>query len=386
MEEELKVLLLEDVELDAELTEYEMRREGLNFKSRRVETENDFIKNLDDFKPDIILADYSLPSFDGLSALIIARDISPKTPFIIVSGKIGDENAVKLLKLGAKDYVFKHNLNKLVPAIKRALIEKDELEELIESREELKKANAELIQMHDELKSTINKLKISNAELQQFAYVASHDLQEPLRMVVSFTQLLDSRYKDQLDKDADEFIEFIVEGSHRMKDLIDGLLAFSQLNIQASEFKAVNLQLIIADVMLDLKTYIDENKAQITHENLPKINADYQQIRQLFQNLIANAIKFRSNEPPRIHISAQESKNTWKIGVSDNGIGINPEHQKRIFEVFKRLHNRKEYPGIGIGLSLCKRIMNIHNGKIWVESEPGKGSTFYFTIPQLKNG
>jgi signal transduction histidine kinase len=382
MEEELKVLILEDVELDAELTEYEMRREGLNFKSRRVETENDFIKELENLKPDIILADYSLPTYDGLSALKIARDKSPKTPFIFVSGKIGNEYAIEMLKMGAKDYVFKHNLNKLVPAIERALIEKNEIEELIESRQELQTANEELIQMQGELKNTINKLTISNAELEQFAYVASHDMQEPLRMVASFTQLLDSRYKGQLDKDADEYIEFIVEGAHRMKDLIDGLLAFSRLKTQVSEFKEVSLELLMADVTLNLKKSIEENKVQITYEPLPTITADFSQIMQLFQNLISNAIKFHANEPPEIHISAHDSGKEWLFSISDNGIGIDTNHQERIFEVFKRLHTREEYPGTGIGLSICKRIVNIHNGKIWVESETGKGSTFYFTIPK----
>lgn len=255
-------------------------------------------------------------------------------------------------------------------------------EELQTSNEELQVANEELINQQDELQELIKKLEISNRELEQFAYVASHDLQEPLRMVSSFTQLLEMRYKDKLDKDADEFIQFIVEGANRMKDLIDDLLAFSRLNTEAKPFESVNMGQSVNAVISYLKPGIEESNAEIIVDLLPTVMGDSSQIRQLFQNLISNAIKFRRDKPPQIHISAQDLGNEWKIGVSDNGIGIGPEHQRKIFEIFKRLHTRKEYAGTGIGLAICKRIVDRHGGRIWVESEEGKGSTFYFTIPK----
>jgi signal transduction histidine kinase len=246
------------------------------------------------------------------------------------------------------------------------------LEEQVKERtQELSKSNIEL--------------KRSNKELKQFAYISSHDLQEPLRMVTSFTQLLERRYKGQLDNEADDYIEFIVEGAHRMKYLIDDLLAFSRLNTQAKELESVELENVIDDVLSNLSVTIKENKACITYDPLPTVNADKTQMMQVFQNLVANAIKFQGSNPPKIHISAHKDEKEWKFAVTDNGIGIDPEYQKQIFEVFKRLHTREEYPGSGIGLSVSQKIIRRHGGNIWVESELGKGSTFYFTIPHSIN-
>ena len=254
--------------------------------------------------------------------------------------------------------------------------------ELQSTTEELEMVNAELIDQKNELRELVDSLAVSNRELEQFAYVASHDLQEPLRMVTSFTQLLEKRYKGHIDDDADEYIDFIVEGAHRMKDLIDDLLVFSRFNTQAKEFELFDLNNALNGVLSYLQTYIVENNTQITYDPLPLIVGDSSQIQQLFQNLLSNAIKFQDDEPPRIHISADESSDEWKFGVSDNGIGIDPEYQEQIFNVFKRLHTRIEYPGTGIGLSICKKIVERHGGRIWVKSKLGEGSTFYFTIPK----
>jgi PAS domain S-box-containing protein len=261
-------------------------------------------------------------------------------------------------------------------------------EELQATSEELKTTNEELqlqmdfeVEAKRELEEIARKLKVSNKELEQFAYVASHDLQEPLRMVTSFTQLLERQYKGQFDKDADEYIGFIVEGSKRMKYLIDDLLEFSRLNTQAREFESVLLEITLEDVLRNLTPSIKENNVQISHDLLPTIIGDPSQINQLLQNLITNAIKFHGDESPQIHISAEESKGEWIISISDKGIGIDIEHQEQIFRIFKRLHTREKYEGTGIGLAICKRIVEKHNGRIWVESELGKGSTFYFTIP-----
>lgn len=255
-------------------------------------------------------------------------------------------------------------------------------EELQSTTEELQVSNEELQNQQDELRKLIDKLEVSNRELEQFAYVASHDLQEPLRMVSSFTQLLEHRYKDQLDEDADDYIGFIVEGAYRMKDLIDDLLAFSRLNTETKPFEVFNMETALNSVLSYLKSSIEEHDVKITHDSLPSINGDSSQIQQLFQNLISNAIKFRGDESPCIHISAEKTGYGWLFGVRDNGIGIDTEHQEKIFEVFRRLHTRDEYEGTGIGLSICKKIVERHGGRIWVESKEGEGSTFYFTMPQ----
>jgi len=225
-------------------------------------------------------------------------------------------------------------------------------------------------------------LKRSNEELQQFAYVASHDLQEPLRAVASFTQLLSERYKGKLDKDADEFIAFAVGGANRMQTLINDLLSYSRLETRGKPPEPTDSHDALGRALANLGTAIRESGALVTNDDLPMVKADEGQLVQLFQNLIGNAIKFRGQEPPRVHISAVSKGNEWLFSVRDNGIGIAQEYQERIFTIFQRLHSREEYPGTGIGLALCKRIVERQGGTIRVESEPGSGSTFLFTLPK----
>lgn len=270
--------------------------------------------------------------------------------------------------------------------------DKEELEGLVGQRtEELRDANARLSVELDErrraelkLAQYVQDLARSNAELEQFAYVASHDLQEPLRMVASFTQLLAKRYRGRLDQDADEFIGFAVDGANRMQQLINDLLAYSRVGTRGKSPAPTDLNEVLGYAEANLNEAIKESGAVVTHEPLPIVDVDQVQFTQLFQNLLANAIKFRSRETPRIHVSAQVQEGDWLIAVQDNGIGIAPEHRERIFSVFQRLHSRAEYPGTGIGLALCKKIVERHGGRIWVESAPGQGSTFYFNIPGVR--
>jgi light-regulated signal transduction histidine kinase (bacteriophytochrome) len=225
-------------------------------------------------------------------------------------------------------------------------------------------------------------LKRSNQELEQFAYVASHDLQEPLRMVASFTQLLQKRYKDKLDQDANEFIYYAVDGATRMQSLINDLLKFSRVGTQGKQFKATDMNVVLDKVKLDLSQLIFATKANIIIEALPVIMADDSQMMQLFQNLLSNAIKFRGERSPRIHISSEVKQDEWIFSVRDNGIGIESKDFDKIFEIFQRLHNEEEYEGSGIGLAICKKIVQRHGGKIWVESKLNEGTTFYFSIPK----
>jgi len=233
-----------------------------------------------------------------------------------------------------------------------------------------------------ELAERARDLERSNMELQQFAYVASHDLQEPLRTIASFTQLLAKRYHDKLDDKAREFINFAVDGSKRMQTLINDLLAYSRVGTQGKPFAPTRCDAVLDRILKNLKIGIESSGAVITREPLPVVIGDEVQLAQLFQNLLTNAIKFRAADIPRIHISATLDGTTWKFMVRDNGVGISPEHHDRIFVIFQRLHTRTEFPGTGIGLAISKKVAERHGGQIWIEATPGGGSTFCFTIPQ----
>jgi PAS domain S-box-containing protein len=239
--------------------------------------------------------------------------------------------------------------------------------------DDIKKAEERLYKLNSDLER-------SNKELEQFAYVASHDLQEPLRMISSFTQLLYKRYNDKLDKDANEFIEYIVDGADRMQRLIQDLLSFSRITTRGGNFTQADTHQALGEAILNLQILIKESGAIITNENLPVVFADYSQVVQLFQNFIGNSIKFRSEESPHIHISSKLINDELVFSVKDNGIGIDPMYFDRIFVIFQRLNAGKQYPGTGIGLAICHRIVQRHEGKIWVESLLGKGSVFHFTL------
>lgn len=233
-----------------------------------------------------------------------------------------------------------------------------------------------------ELQETLKQLKRSNAELEQFAYVASHDLQEPLRMITSFLQLLQRRYEHQLDSDANEFIQFAVDGAARMQELVSDLLTYSRIGRKTGKFEDVDTEDILKQITFDSRVLIEENNADISYENLPVVCADYTQLVQVFQNLISNSIKYNEQERPTIHISAEKKVNDWVFKVKDNGIGIDSRHGDLVFKIFQRLHGRDEYEGTGIGLAIVKRIIEQHGGMIWYDSKPSEGSIFYFSIPQ----
>ncbi len=250
----------------------------------------------------------------------------------------------------------------------------DFFQSIIRDISERKQAEAKLSQAVEELTR-------SNEELEKFAYVASHDLQEPLRMVSSFVQLLEKRYKGKLDQDADDFINFAVDGANRMQTLITDLLAYSRVGRRGKEFKQTSCEAVLDRALSNLQAVVEQSGAVVTRDPLPEVMGDSSQLTQLFQNLIGNAVKFCKDRTPSIHISAEQKKKEWVFSIRDNGIGIAPEYFDRIFSIFQRLHGRQEYQGTGIGLAICRKVVERHGGRIWVESEPGSGSTFYFTIP-----
>lgn len=236
----------------------------------------------------------------------------------------------------------------------------------------------------DELEARAEELQKSNAELERFAYIASHDLQEPLRMVSSYTQLLARRYRGKLDQDADEFIEYAVDGATRMQTLINDLLTYSRVGTQGGELAPTDLSKVFAAARNNLQIAVEESGATVTSDDLPTVLGDFTQLVQLFQNLIGNAIKFRGEEPPEIRVGVERRGRDWELRVQDNGIGIEPRYAERVFVIFQRLHTREDYPGTGIGLAVSKRIVERHGGRMWIESEPGEGSTFFFTLPTIE--
>jgi len=266
---------------------------------------------------------------------------------------------------------------------------RDHLEELVKEHTaefknlniQLEKELAERRRAEEKLKESLEEIERSNKDLEQFAYAASHDLQEPLRIVASYTQLLEKRYKDHLDDDARDFIKYTVAGATRMQKLIDGLLSYSRVQTRGKPFEPTDCSSVVEQAISNLKIHIDETHAIVESDDLPTVDADEMQLVRLFQNLIDNALKFHGSEVPRIQISASKLGNKWMFSVSDNGIGIDPECKDRIFVIFQRLHREEDYPGTGMGLAICKRIVERHEGHIWVDSYLGQGSTFYFTIP-----
>lgn len=246
---------------------------------------------------------------------------------------------------------------------------------------EFKRAEETLARLNEDLRANAEDLERSNGELEQFAYVASHDLQEPLRMVASYCQLLQRRYQDQLDEDANEFIGFAVDGANRMQRLINDLLAYSRVGTQGKPLEPTDCAEIVQQALMNLRVAIDESDARVTTDQLPTLPADATQLVQLFQNLIGNALKFRAEIAPEVHVGVRQVDGNWQFSVRDNGIGIDPQYAERIFMIFQRLHGAGEYAGTGIGLAVCKKIVERHGGQIWMESEPGQGTTFHFTLP-----
>jgi signal transduction histidine kinase len=363
----LRVLHVEDNGLDAELVAHALRKGGFAVSVAVAQDKAGFERQLHAHHPDIVIADYNLPQWTGMEALAVLRSDGSDIPLILVSGAVGHVTAVDCIKRGATDYVLKDELARLPEAVRRALQEKH----LLASR---RKAEEDLARKVEELAR-------SNADLEQFAYVASHDLQEPLRMVAAYTQLLSERYAGNLDDNADKFLGYAREGALRMQTLIQDLLAFSRVGRNGAVPGPVDCEAVVKEVLLSLGPAIQESGAVVTHTTLPTIVADRSQMSQLLQNLIGNAIKFRGQEAPMISLAAERVGSDWLFSVSDNGIGIAPEYAANIFVVFQRLHGRTEYPGNGIGLAICKKIVERDGGKIWVEAQPAHGSIFRFTVP-----
>ena len=356
----IRVLVVEDSASDSELMLHALKTGGFESDVHLVQAPADFADRIRTHKYDIVLADYNLPGWDGMETVTMLHQENLDIPVVLVSGALGELKAVECIKRGAADYVLKDHLARLPQSVRRAIEEK-------ELRDENRRAQEELAR--------------SNRDLEQFAYVASHDLQEPLRMVATYTQLLAERYQGKLDENADKYIHYAVDGALRMQTLVKDLLAFSRVGRKQEPAHETDCNLVMQSVIANLKSTIQESGAQITYGTLPVLVAAQSELAQLFQNLVGNAIKFRSAKTPEILITACQKKKEWWFAVEDNGIGIAPEYVEDIFVIFKRLHTREEYPGSGIGLAICKKIVEHNHGRIWVESQPGHGSKFQFSWP-----
>lgn len=358
--QQLRVLVVEDDPTDIDLSLRALQKGEFDTDSATVQTADEFLERVRHTQYDVILADYNLPHWNGMDTIAILRREDLDIPVIIVSGYLGDLKAVECIKQGAADYVLKDHLLSLPDCVRRALREK---------------------KLREENRRTQEDLARSNRDLEQFAYVASHDLQEPLRMVASYTQLLAERYKGKLDENADKYIHYAVDGATRMQMLVKDLLAFSRLGRQGMHPQLTDCAAIICLAEQNLRAAIEESGARVECGQFPAIVGDAALLVHVFQNLIGNAIKFRGTEPLVVQITAEKAKQEIIVSIADNGIGIAPEHAELIFEIFKRLHTRAEYPGSGIGLAICKKIVEQHGGRIWMESEPGHGCTFRFSLP-----
>jgi len=372
----LQILLLEDSASDAKLIVQELSRMDRPIEVERVFAADTMRAALQSKPRDIIVSDWVIPNFGALAALAILKELQLDLPLIIVSGVVGEDTAADAMRAGAQDYVLKERLTRLRPAIEREV--RDHAE-----RVERRQADAALQQAEALLLRKVEELNRSNEELAQFAYIASHDLQEPLRMVASYTQLLARRYKGRLDADADEFIAFAVDGVDRLQRLFQGLLEYSRVGTKGGALLETSSEGALEQATLNLHEAIEQSGAQVTHDPLPAVLADKLQLIQLLQNLVGNAIKYhRPGVPPRVHVSSAKEAATgrWRFSVRDNGLGIEAKYFARIFGMFQRLHKRDEFGGIGIGLSICKRIAERHGGVVSIESEPGQGSSFHFTL------
>ena len=409
IKENIKILILEDNTADADLLVRHLTKAGLSFVSKIVESRKSFEDALDNFLPDIILSDYSLPSFDAVSAFKIIKDKNLNIPFIIISGIIGEENAVMLIKEGVTDYVSKSNFSSLLQKITRALKEAEELIEKEDLLEKLKIQTAALLVANQELefqnaekeKRAIELLN-ANKELLAFNFISSHDLQEPLRKIQIFISIMMDKEMKTMTEDGKNNLKRIHVAATRMRQLIEDLMDFSRVSTNDHHYEMSDLKDIIEDVKLELTDTIHQKKAVFKVKGLIPVKIIAFQFRQLIYNLMSNSLKFSIPEtPPEITIQSVMLKNKdfrllnlpqtseicdyWHLSFQDNGIGFEAEYNQNIFVIFQRLHHTEDYLGTGIGLAIVKKIVENHNGIIIADGNLNNGVTFNIYIPVTKD-
>ncbi len=366
----MKILLIEDNPADAEyIRELLLDQTEPSFEIAHEESLSRGAHRLEEGGIDLILLDLGLPDSQGIDSIRAMQARSGSVPVVVLTGLDDEETGIRALQEGAQDYLIKGELSSplLVRSIRYA-IERHRVEMALRESEETARRRAEDLQR-------------SNEDLERFAYAVSHDLQEPVRMITSYAQLLARRYKGKLDADADEFIGFIEQGSRRMHDLIADLLEYSRVSTRQQPLVPIDTEAVLAATLENLRFALEEQGGTVTHDPLLAVLGNPTQLQQVFQNLIGNGIKFRrEGVAPRIHVAAERTGGMVRFSVADNGIGIEPQYFERIFVIFQRLHGREQYEGTGIGLAIVRRIVERHGGRIWVESRVGEGTAFHFTL------
>jgi len=381
MNQLLRALIVEDNPNDALLLTYELEQGGFSLEWQRVDTPEDMKKALVEKIWDIILSDYSMPSFNALDALKILRESGLDIPFIVISGTIGEETAVESLKAGAQDFFVKGRLFRLNSAIRREL--KD-----LETRKARRKAEQDLEVSYQLLQQYTKKLEQSNKELEHFATIASHDLQTPLRKIQAFADMSQKAFHEERFSEGWDYLNRVQKATHTMQELISSLLDLSRIIRKGQPFRKVSISQIINQAEEELQEFIENTQGTIeVDETCDVIEADEMQLQQLFKNLLENGLKFHKKDIlPNVKVRSRINGNYCEIAVEDNGIGFNETYKEKIFEVFQRLQGQQDYPGTGIGLSLVRKIVDRHGGSIQVASREGVGSKFTISLPIRATG
>lgn len=377
-DKKIRILINEDSPADAGLLLHELETEPKKFIVQVVETEEEFVRELTEFKPDLILSDFSQPFFDGVSAFKAASNLAPHIPFIIVSGTIGEEVAVDLIKQGVVDYALKSKLFSLVPKIERALAEAAEKKAKLNAEAELRKLNSQLEQR---IEARTRELTEANRALESFAHSVSHDLYGPLRSILGFTQIIQRDYGQTFNEDVKGMFGHIEKSCWRMNTLIKDLLAFSKHGLEKMEPTVVDMNALFQNVWDDI-LFSAPHKATIQIDPLPSVKGDASLLQQVVVNLLGNAIKYSAKvERPMVCVTCNSSPDKITFCIKDNGAGFDMKDYHKLFGAFQRLHVNRQFEGTGLGLNLVKRIIERHGGAVSAESKVGEGASFYFSLP-----
>ncbi len=362
VKKEIRILYIEDTPADVALLNYELQKGGLSFRTQHVDSKEVYLRELQTNPPDLILSDHGLPSFDGFTALTIAREKCPGVPFIFVTNSQGEQMAIKTFESGATDYVLKTNLAQLVPAVQRAL---RAAEERAASKQQER-----------------SRIEAANQELEAFSYSVSHDLRAPLRHIVGYVEILQSEAADQLDATCHQHLGAIAKAAAQLGQLMDALLAFSRLGRAEMRWESVSLARLVKEARAELSPKSEGRIIEWQLGELPEVVGDPILLRQAILNLLSNALTFTRTRPTaRIEIGANRTKDEVIFFVRDNGVGFDMAYANNLFGVFQRLHRADEFEGVGIGLANVRRIIHRHGGRTWAEGVVDEGATFYFSIP-----